>query len=94
MRELNHHGTGEDVKVLHSTLMPASGTVSKRHLSTPGEILQEEFMQPLDISGYRLAKAIGVPQTAISEIVHGKRVISTAMAYVYLGRSGRRRSSG
>lgn len=35
----------------------------------PGEILQEEFLVPLGISQYRLAKAIDVPQTCIGEIV-------------------------
>ena len=36
---------------------------------TPGELLQEEFLQPLGVSQYRLAKAIGVPASSISEIV-------------------------
>jgi len=36
---------------------------------TPGELLQEEFLQPLGVSQYRLAKAIGVPASRISEIV-------------------------
>lgn len=40
-------------------------------ISSPGEILLEEFLEPLGISQYRLAKAIGKPQSAISEIVHG-----------------------
>ncbi|MCX7241751.1 MAG: HigA family addiction module antitoxin [Burkholderiales bacterium] len=42
----------------------------------PGEILLEEFLQPMGISAYRLAKDIGVPQMRISEIVAGKRAIS------------------
>ena len=42
----------------------------------PGEILLEEFLVPLGISQYRLAKAIGVPPRRINEIVHGKRAIS------------------
>ncbi len=42
----------------------------------PGEILLEEFLQPLGISQYRLAKDIGVPPRRINEIVHGKRAIS------------------
>ncbi len=61
--------------------MSISSTTTDEYLSTPGEILEEEFMRPLGISGYRLAKTIHVPQTAISEIIHGKRSISTAMAY-------------
>jgi addiction module HigA family antidote len=36
---------------------------------TPGELLQEEFLEPLGISQYRLAKAIGVPASRISEII-------------------------
>lgn len=42
----------------------------------PGEILLEEFLKPMEISQYRLAKEIGVPQRRISEIVHGKRSVS------------------
>ena len=43
---------------------------------TPGELLQEEFLQPLGVSQYRLATAIGVPASRISEIVTGQRAIS------------------
>jgi antitoxin HigA-1 len=43
---------------------------------TPGEILLEEFLEPMGISQYRLAKAIGVPPRRINEIVHGKRRIT------------------
>lgn len=42
----------------------------------PGEILLEEFLQPLGLSQYRLAKDIGVPPRRINEIVQGKRAIS------------------
>jgi addiction module HigA family antidote len=42
----------------------------------PGEILMEEFLEPLGISQYRLSKDIGVPPRRINEIVHGKRAIS------------------
>ena len=42
----------------------------------PGEILLEEFLNPLGISQYRLALAIAVPPRRINEIVHGKRGIS------------------
>lgn len=51
-------------------------------ISTPGEILLEEFLEPLGISQYRLAKAIGKPQSAISDIVHGRRVITSEMAWL------------
>ena len=46
----------------------------------PGEILLEEFLQPLSISQYRLAKDISVPPRRINEIVHGKRAISADTA--------------
>jgi addiction module HigA family antidote len=46
----------------------------------PGEILQEEFMGPLGITQYRLAKDISVPPRRINEIVHGKRAISADTA--------------
>lgn len=45
-------------------------------LDTPGEILLEEFLKPMGISQYELAKAIKVPQIRISEIVRGMRAIS------------------
>ena len=44
--------------------------------SQPGEILLEEFLRPMEISQYRLAKEISVPARRINEIVHGKRSIS------------------
>ena len=43
---------------------------------TPGELLREEFLEPMGISQYRLAKEIGVPAQRISEIVAGKRAIT------------------
>lgn len=43
---------------------------------TPGELLKEEFLTPLGISQYRLAKEIGVPAQRISEIVAGRRSIT------------------
>ncbi len=42
----------------------------------PGEILLEEFLQPMGISQYALAKAIAVPPRRINEIVHGNRAIT------------------
>lgn len=42
----------------------------------PGEILLNEFLKPLEISQYALAKAIEVPARRINEIVHGKRSIT------------------
>ena len=43
---------------------------------TPGEILLEEFLRPMGLSQYRLAKEIGVPAQRISEIVAGKRSVT------------------
>lgn len=43
---------------------------------TPGELLLEEFLRPMEISQYRLAKEIDVPAQRISEIVAGKRSIT------------------
>jgi addiction module HigA family antidote len=53
-------------KVVTSSLAPIS----------PGELLEEEFMIPMDISAYRLAKEIDVSATRIGEILNGKRSIT------------------
>ena len=50
----------------HTTLPPV----------TPGELLREEFLLPMELTAYRLAKEIGVPQTRIAEIIRGKRTIT------------------
>ena len=56
--------------------------MSKRELEPihPGEILLEEFLNPMDITQYRLAKDISVDPRRINEIVHGKRGISADTA--------------
>ena len=46
----------------------------------PGEILQEEFLTPLELTQHRLAVSIRVPPRRINEIVHGKRRITTDTA--------------
>lgn len=51
----------------------------------PGEILNEEFLNPLKISQYRVAKDISVPPRRINEIVHGERAITVDTA-LRLGR--------
>ena len=43
---------------------------------TPGEMLEEEFLKPLGLTKYRLAKDIGVPAQRIGEIVSGKRAVT------------------
>jgi len=58
----------------------------------PGEVLQEEFLAPLRISQYRLAKEISVSARRINEIVHGLRAVSadTALRLArYFGTSDR-----
>ena len=52
---------------------------------TPGEILEEDFLKPMGLSQYRLAKDIGVPPRRINEIVNGGRAI-TANTALRLGR--------
>lgn len=51
----------------------------------PGEVLQEEFLQPMGISQYRLAKDTGLAPRRVNEIVHGKRSV-TANTALRLGR--------
>lgn len=46
----------------------------------PGEVLQEEFLKPLSISQYRLARDINVAPRRINEIIHGKRAITADTA--------------
>ena len=43
---------------------------------SPGEMLEEEFLKPLGLTKYRLAKDIGVPPQRIGEIVAGKRAVT------------------
>lgn len=61
--------------------------MTKRNLSPihPGEILLEEFLKPLNISQYRLAKELHVGPIRINEVIHGKRSI-TADTAIRLGR--------
>jgi addiction module HigA family antidote len=58
----------------------------------PGEVLLEEFLEPMEISQYRLARDISVPPRRINEIVHGKRRITADTALrlsLYFGTSER-----
>jgi addiction module HigA family antidote len=55
----------------------ATPTVSPIH---PGEVLLQEYLEPLGVTQHRLALAIGVPPRRINEIVHGKRRISADTA--------------
>ena len=58
------------------TKSKSSITTQFLHNPHPGEILLEEFLQPMGLSQTRLAKAIGVPPRRINEIVLGKRAIT------------------
>jgi addiction module HigA family antidote len=46
----------------------------------PGEILREDFLLPMGITAYRLAKSIGVPQTRVAQILKGERAITADTA--------------
>lgn len=52
----------------------------KLALIDPGQVLSEEFLVPLRLSQYRLARSIGVPPRRINEIVHGKRAVTADTA--------------
>lgn len=57
---------------------------------TPGEILKEEFLLPMNISAYKLAKDTNMPATRISEIIKGRRKITADTALrlsTYFGNS-------
>ena len=67
----------------------ATSVLAPRH---PGEVLLEEFLEPMEISQYRLAKDISVSPRRINEIVHGKRSVTadTALRFArYFGTSDR-----
>lgn len=46
----------------------------------PGEVLNEEFLKPMQVTAYKLSKDINIPQTRISEIVKGRRRITADTA--------------
>lgn len=56
------------------------GPMKKLKNIHPGEVLNEEFLIPLDLSAYKLSKDIGIPQTRISEILKGNRRITADTA--------------
>ncbi len=84
-------GDAHDVEIVdyHQERNMARTTLPPVH---PGEVLFEEFLEPMEISQYRLAKDISVSPRRINEIVHGKRAISadTALRLArYFGTSDR-----
>ena len=63
-----------------TTTNASEGTAEKAKPVHPGEILLHEFLKPLGISQYRLAKDISVPPRRINEIVHGTRSVTADTA--------------
>ncbi len=58
---------------------PSLGVADEKNLlplTTPGEVLNEEFLIPMGVTQYRLAKDIGISPRRINEIVHGKRAVT------------------
>lgn len=62
--------------------MLASLTITEKELPNihPGEVLLKEFLKPMGLSAYKLAKETGIPQTRLSEIIHGRRRITADTA--------------
>ncbi|MDQ2686764.1 MAG: HigA family addiction module antitoxin [Armatimonadota bacterium] len=58
----------------------ASQTEDRIDAIHPGEVLREDFLTPLGITAYRLAKSIGVPQTRVGEILKGERSVTADTA--------------
>ena len=50
--------------------------MSKLKIETPGEILKAEWMEPLALSQYRLARELGISQQRVSELINGRRSIT------------------
>jgi addiction module HigA family antidote len=72
--------------------MGKNGPKEKLRNIHPGEILREEFMEPLGITAYRLSKETGIPQTRVSLILREKRAITadTALRFAaFFGNSAR-----
>jgi addiction module HigA family antidote len=61
-------------------IVPLDKTIEKLPNIHPGEILQDEFLMPLNITPYRLAKEANIPQTRISEIIKDNRRITADTA--------------
>ena len=58
----------------------------------PGEVLKEEFLDPMGVSAYRLAKDTRIPQTRVADIIHGRRRVTADTALrlgKYFGTSAR-----
>ena len=62
--------------MLRSLTITKETIVRKVPYPRPGEVLQHEFLEPMGISAYRLAKDIGVSKIRISKVISGKRAIT------------------
>ncbi len=60
----------------------------------PGEILKKEFIEPLGITAYRVAKDIHTPATRISEIIKGRRLLLPIQRYALAATSARQQNFG
>jgi addiction module HigA family antidote len=76
------NGRTETPLMLRSLIIIKRNPYEKNKINPPhpGEILFEEFLKPLKVSQYRIAKSIGVPPRRINEIVHGQRAITADTA--------------
>jgi addiction module HigA family antidote len=74
--------TTEEGKTMPTKMMerPAEGWKIQRTTTHPGEILLHDFLQPMGISAHALAVRTRMPATRISEIIHGRRSISSDTA--------------
>ena len=76
----SQNGDAYDVEIVDLPLTEENEMAKRLAPVHPGEILLEEFLEPLDLSQYRLAKEIHVPARRINEIVHGTRAVSADTA--------------
>ena len=60
--------------------MSANQRTSRLANVHPGEVLREEFLKPMGLSQYRLARKLGIPESRVSEIVNGERGITADTA--------------
>ena len=54
--------------------------MKKGKINHPGQVLKNQFLRPLGVSGYKLATAVSIPQTRVSEIIRGNRRITADTA--------------
>src|SRR5882672_6978750 len=80
-------GSASSGEMVMPTTSKSSTTTRRRPMSgkrlsptPPGEILREDFLEPLKISQYQLAKGISVPRRRINEIIQGKRAVTADTA--------------